>query len=81
MVASEPKKRNFFTVQKVPKYGFFFWSVFSRIWTEYRDLFCDSPYPVQIRKNKDQKKLSIGTLFTQRFSCFIIFWCLKTTKK
>ena len=32
----------------------FFWSVFSYIWTEYRDLLRKSPYLVQ--KSKDQKK-------------------------
>ena len=43
----------------------FFWSVFSRIWTEYSDLRGKSPYSVQIRKNKDQKKLRIWTLCAQ----------------
>ena len=33
----------------------FFWSVFSRIWTEYRDLLRKSPYSVLIRKNTNQK--------------------------
>ena len=42
----------------------FFWSVLSRIWTEYGDLLSKYPYSVQIRENKDQKKLRIWTLFT-----------------
>ena len=33
----------------------FFWSLFSRIWTEYGVLPRKSPYSVQIRENKDQK--------------------------
>ena len=37
----------------------FFWSVFSRIWTEYEDLLRKSPYSVQIRQNSKQKKLRI----------------------
>ena len=40
----------------------FFWSVFSRIRTEYGEI---PPYSVRMRKNTDQKKLRIGTLFTQ----------------
>ena len=46
----------------------FFWSVFSRIRTEYGDfgdLHSKSPYSVRIRENTDQKKLRIWTLFTQ----------------
>ena len=43
----------------------FFWSAFSRIWTEYGDLRSKSPYSVQIRENKDQKKLRIWTIFVQ----------------
>ena len=41
----------------------FFWSVFCRIWTEYGDLLCKSPYSVQIWENTDQKKLRIWTIF------------------
>ena len=43
----------------------FFWSAFSRIWTEYGDLRSNSPYSVRIRENTDQRKLRIWTLFTQ----------------
>ena len=43
----------------------FFWSVFSRIRTEYRDLRSKSPYSVRVRENTDQEKLRIWTLFTQ----------------
>ena len=43
----------------------FFWSVFSRIRAEYRDLRSKSQYSVLTRKNVDQKKLCIWTLFTQ----------------
>ena len=48
------------TLRKVSEYGFFFWSTFSRIWTEYWDLLLISPNSVQIRKNADQKKLEFG---------------------
>ena len=43
----------------------FFWSVFSGIRTEYREILRISPYSVRLRENTDQKKLRIGTLFTQ----------------
>ena len=43
----------------------FFWSVFSRIWTEYGDLRSKYPYSVRIRVNTDQGKFRIWTLFAQ----------------
>ena len=43
----------------------FFWSVFSRIWTEYGEIRSISLYSVRMRENTDQKKLRIWTLFTQ----------------
>ena len=45
----------------------FFWSVFSRIRTEYGEILRVSPYSFRIHKNTDQKKLRIWTLFTQFF--------------
>ena len=48
----------------------FFWSVFSRFWTEYRYLLCKSLYSVQKWENTDQKKLRIWTLFMQWMSLF-----------
>ena len=43
----------------------FFWSVFSRIRTEYGEIRSISPYSVRMRENTDQKELRIWTLFTQ----------------
>ena len=43
----------------------FFWSVFSRIRTEYGEIGSISPYSVRMWENMDQKKLRIWTLFTQ----------------
>ena len=34
-----------------------FWSVFSRIWTEFGDLLRESSYLVRIQENIDQEKL------------------------
>ena len=44
----------------------FFWSVFSGIRTEYRDLLRKSSSSVRIKENMDHKKLRIWTLFIQR---------------
>ena len=43
----------------------FFWSVFSRIRNEYREIRSISLYSVRMPENTDQKKLRIWTLFTQ----------------
>ena len=43
----------------------FFWSVFSRIWTEYGEILRISLYSVRMREHMDQKKLRVWTLFTQ----------------
>ena len=42
----------------------FFWSVFSCIRTEYRNLQSKSAHPVQIQENTDQRKILIWTIFT-----------------
>ena len=42
-----------------------FFLVFSRIWTEYRDLPGKSPYSVRLWENMDLKKLLIWTRFTK----------------
>ena len=46
-----------------------FWSMFSRIRTEYGEILRISPYSVRMRKDTDQKKIRIWILFTQ--------WCLQ----
>ena len=43
----------------------FFWSVFSRIRTEYGEIRSISPHSIRMRENTDQKKLCIWTHFTQ----------------
>ena len=46
----------------------FFWSAFSRIWTEYREIRSISPYSVRMpenTENTDQKELRNWTLFTK----------------
>ena len=46
----------------------FFWSVFSRIRTEYGEIRSISPYSVRMWENTDERKLRIWTLFTQCIS-------------
>ena len=41
-------------------YSELFWSVFSRIWTEYREIRSISPYSVQIWENADQNNSEYG---------------------
>ena len=56
----------------------FFWSVFSRIRTEYGEILRISPYSVWMRGNTDQKKLRILTHFTQWRSMLTdCFWVLR----
>ena len=52
----------------------FFWSIFSRIRTEYGEILRISPYSVRMRENTDQKKLRIWTLFTQWVSDEVDFF-------
>ena len=41
-------------------YSEFFWSVFSRIWTEYGDLLRISSYSVRMREKTDYKNFEYG---------------------
>ena len=51
--------------EKCP-YSEFFWSVFSRIRTEYGEILRISPYSVRMRENRDQKNSENG-----HFSCSV----------
>ena len=50
--------------EKAPRekcsYLVFFWSVFSRISTKYREILCISPYSLQMRENTDQENTEYG---------------------
>ena len=43
----------------------YFWCAFSRIWTEYGDLWSKSSYSAKIREIMNQEKLRIWALYTQ----------------
>ena len=53
-----------FTLRKKCLYSEFFWSVFPRIWTEFRQVFRISSYSVRMREITDQKNSEYG-----HFSC------------
>ena len=59
----------------------FYWSVFSRIRTEYGEIRGVSPYSPRMRENTDQKKLRIWTLFAQCKFNHIPFHDLQCRKK
>ena len=52
------------TLREKCPYSEFFWSVISRIWTEYGEMLCISPYSRNVGKCGPEK-LRIRTLFTQ----------------
>ena len=55
-------KNEFLSLRENCSYLEFFWSVFSRILTEYGEILRISPYSVRMRKNKDQKNSEYGHL-------------------
>ena len=48
------------TLREKCPYSEFFWSIFSRIRTEYGEIQSISPYPVRMRENTDQKNSEYG---------------------
>ena len=54
-------------------YSEFFWSVFSRIRTEYGKIRSISPYSVQIRENTDQKNSEYGHFSRNVFPLYILW--------
>ena len=59
-----------YTLFKKRPYQHFYWSVFSRIQNEYRDLPCKSRYSVQVRENTDQK-ISKSKRFLRSDECIL----------
>ena len=53
--------KNSIALQKKCLHSEFFWSVFSRIWTEYGDLQSKSPYSVRMQENADLKNPNTDT--------------------
>ena len=48
------------SLRKKCPYSEFFWSAFSRIWTEYGEILRISPYSVRMRENTDQNNSEYG---------------------
>ena len=61
---------------KIVQIRSFFWSVFSRIRTEYGEILHISLYSIQMRENTDQQKPRVWTLFMQYLHClaFSVKW-------
>ena len=55
-------------LRKKSPHSEFFWSVSSRIWTEYRETRSIFPYSIRMKENKDQKNSKYG-----HFSCSEVF--------
>ena len=47
--------KGFYTLRKMCPYSELFWSVFSLIWTKYREIISISPYSVKMLEITDQK--------------------------
>ena len=59
-------KSSYKTLRKKCPYSEFFWSAFSRIWTEYEKVFRISPDSVQLRKKVDQKTPNTNTFHAMK---------------
>ena len=64
------------TLRENCPYSEFFWSVFFRISTEYREILRISPYLVWMRENMDQKTPNTNTCYLgpYQFSMFVLFY-------
>ena len=58
--SQEPYKHLRFSLCEKGPYSEFFWFIFSRIWTSYREIRSISPYSVRMRENTNQKKSEYG---------------------
>ena len=56
------------TVNVCP-YSEFYWSAFSRIWTEYEEILRISPYSVRMRENTEQKNSEYGHFLCSELFC------------
>ena len=56
------------TVNVCP-YSEFYWSAFSRIWTEYEEILRISPYSVRMRENTEQKNSKYGHFLCSELFC------------
>ena len=54
------KKQPCVALSKACPYSKLFWSLFSRIWTEYEEIVCISPYSVRMWENTDQNNSEYG---------------------
>ena len=69
----------YWTLREKCPYSKIFWSLFSRIRTEYREMRSTSPYSVQMHENTGQKNSEYGQLLRRRtLSLQPIFFVIET---
>ena len=61
------------TLRKKCPYSELFWSVISRLWTEYREIQSISPYSIRMWENTDQNKFEYGH-FLRSAIVRLIYW-------
>ena len=61
------------TAWEVFPYLEIFWSVFSRIGTQYREISCIFPYSVQMQENTDQSNSNYKQAEGLKFLCKLFF--------
>ena len=59
-------------LRDVCPYSEFYWSVFSRIWTEYEEILRISPYSVRMRENMEQKNSEYGHFLRSELFCYFV---------
>ena len=59
-----------FALREECPYSELFWSVFSHIWNEYREILRISPYSVRMRENADQNNSEYGH-FLRSVDCLV----------
>ena len=69
------------TLRKKCPYSELFWSVFSRIPTEYGKILRISPYSVRMRENTDQNNSEYGHFLHSISNCFLLIFFVKDYRK
>ena len=65
-------------LRKKSPHSEFFWSVSSRIWTEYRETRSIFPYSIRMKENKDQKNSKYGHFSRSEGFIFQLKCCFKS---
>ena len=69
------------TLRKTCPYSELFWSVFSHIWTEYKEILCISLCSVPMQENTEQNNSEYGHFHTVRIEATNLINRKKTEKQ